>query len=131
LRVGAESHKLGRLFLPVCQPILEALDLRTEHLKGIMQIFYRLVMPLGAISTTAVAILPVPTTTDASNDKTLNVTASLGINCKGSSRCYGTAAAQYLTQFIDELPDDVYYSNQKQIGAVVFSEILLNDTLRI
>ena len=90
-----------------------------------MHILYRLVVLLGAISATVAAVvLPVPTTTDPSNDETLNVTVSLGINCRGSSRCRGTAAAQYLTQFINELPDGVFYSNRQQIGALVFNETL-------
>ena len=89
-------------------------------------------MLLGAVSpTVTAAILPVSTTTDPSNDKTLNVTGSLGLNCRGSSRCDGTASAQYLTQFINELPDGVFYSNQQQIGALVFCGIFLDGVLHI
>jgi len=83
-----------------------------------MDIFYHLVLLLvGAISVTAV-ILPVATPTDASNDETLNITDALGINCRGSSKCDGSAAAQYLVQFINELPDGVFYLNQQQIACI-------------
>lgn len=90
-----------------------------------MYTFYHLVVLLGAISATVTAvILPVPTPIDASNDDSLNITGALGINCRGSSKCEGSAAAQYLVQFINELPDGVFYLNQQQIGELVFREIL-------
>ena len=90
-----------------------------------MRISYHLVVLLGAISATVAAvILPVPTPTDATNDETLNITGALGINCRGSSKCHGSAAAQYLVQLINELPDGVFYLNQQQIGELVFREIL-------
>jgi len=90
---------------------------RRHWYSGFMHMFYGLVVLLGAISVTVAAILPVPTTTDPSN-KTLNITGSLGINCRGSSRCHGSAAAPYLTQFISELPDGVFYLNQQQIACI-------------
>lgn len=90
-----------------------------------MHIFYHLVVLLGAFSATVTAvILPVPTPTDTSKDETLNITGALGINCRGSSKCHGSAAAQYLVQFINELPDGVFYLNQQQIGELVFKEVL-------
>jgi len=84
-----------------------------------MHIFYHLLVLLGAISATVTAaILPVPTPTAASNDETLNITGALGINCRGSSRCHGSAAAQYLVQLINKLPDGVFYVNQQQIACM-------------
>jgi len=80
-----------------------------------MHIFYHLVV-LGSIS--VAMILPAPTPNNREHDKTLNMTGALGINCRGSSRCDGSAAAQYLVQLINELPDGVFYLNQQQIACM-------------
>lgn len=90
-----------------------------------MHTFYHVVALLGAISAAAAAILPLPlplsTLTNVSNDnKTLNVFSREGINCRGNNwKCSDTAAAGYLAQFINEIPDGVFYSNGQQIGVLL------------
>lgn len=88
-----------------------------------MHTFYHLVTLLGAISAAAAAaILPLPLsipTELSDHNETVNVFDDQGINCRGNSRCSGTAAARYLARFIDEIPDGVFYANGQQIGALM------------